>query len=270
MKIRNLAFIALLLILLLNACSPAAIVSSTGTQPAPAAASVAVPGGYQAVPVDDVQAEVGVGSPIPVQVIVSGNLPDSCAQVELMRQKQAGSHFSILLSTIPSAAKGCVPDTLPFKILIPLNVVNLPAGSYTVDVNGSPAAFEISTGNTTSSLPAADTESIRGDINVSGVDVKVGVGSPIPVHAIVGLDQANTCAQVGEMRFHRDSNTFYVQLIADVAQRADCQQDPPAGSIPFRMEIPLNMANLPDGSYQVIVNGATASFDWPAQSASLP
>jgi hypothetical protein len=139
-----------------------------------------------------------------------------------------------------------------------------------VDVNGSPASFEISTANTTSSLPASDSKIIRDDIGVSSVDMEIGVGSPIPVHVIAGLDQTNTCAQVGEMRLHRDSNTFYIQLIADIAQREDCQQDPPYGSIPFRMDIPLNMVNLPDGSYQVIVNGATTTFDWPAQSASVP
>jgi hypothetical protein len=270
MKSRSLSMIALLLIPFLNACSPLQIVSSTRTQPAPVEASEAAPGGYQAVTVDDVRVEVGVGSPIPVQVIVSGNLPDSCAQVELMRQKQEGSHFGITLATVPSAAEGCVQDSLPFGILIPLNIVNLPAGSYTVDVNGSPASFEISTGNTTSSLPAADSEITRHDIQVPGVNVEAGVGSPIPVHAIAGLDLTNTCAQVGEMRLHRADSTFYIQLIADVAQREDCQQDPPYGSLPFRMDIPLNMVNLPDGSYQVIVNGATTTFDWPAQSAIVP
>jgi hypothetical protein len=268
MNIQFVSILSLLMILLLNACSTFSISGSTGWEATPEVGFVNVPGGYQAVAVDDVQAEVGVGSPIPVQVIVSGNLPDSCAQIEFMRQKQEGSHFSIALSTIPSAAEGCVQDTLPFRILIPLNIVNLPAGSYTVDVNGSSASFEVATGNTTSSLPSAASEITRDDIKVPGVNVEVGVGSPIPVHAIVGLEHMNTCAQVGEMRLHRDSNIFYIQLIADIAKHQDCQQDPPSGSIPFRMEVPLNMVNLPDGSYQVIVNGTTTTFDWPAQSAN--
>jgi hypothetical protein len=268
MKVQYIPVLSLVMILILNACSSLSITNSTGWESTPEVGFVAAPGGYQAVTVDDVQAEVGVGSPIPVQVIVSGNLPDSCAQIEFMRQKQEGSHFSFVLSTIPSTAEGCVQDTLPFRILIPLNIVNLPAGSYTVDVNGSPASFEISTGNTSTSLPVADTEITRDDIEVPGVNVEIGVGSPIPVHAIVGVNQKNTCAQVGEMRLHRDNNTFYVQLIADIARREDCQQDPPSGSIPFRMEIPLNMVNLPEGSYEVIVNGATTTFQWPQQSAS--
>ncbi len=266
MNIKNLSFVLPLMILLLNACSPLTIASSSGEQPTPVQSSDPASTGYQPISIDDVNVEVGVGSPIPVQVIVNGSLPDSCAQVELMQQKQDGSHFTITLSTIPSTAEGCVQDTLPFRILIPLNIVNLPAGSYTVDVNGSPASFEISTGNTTSSLPAADSEIMRTDIEVPGVSIDVGVGSPVPVHAIVSLNQANTCAQVGEMRLHRDGSTFYIQLIADIAQRDDCQADPPSGSIPFRMDIPLNPVNLPDGSYEVIVNGTTTTFDLPLAS----
>lgn len=265
MNIKSLSFVLLITILLLNACSPLTTASSSGEQPTPAQSSDQVSTGYQPLHVDDVNVEVGVGSPIPVHVIVNGSLPDSCAQVEHMRQTQNGSHFDITLSTIPSSAEGCVQDTLPFRIVIPLNIVNLPPGSYTVDVNGSPASFDISLGNATSSLPAAGSEIVRDDIEVPGVSIEVGVGSPIPVQAVIGVNQANTCAQVGEMRLHRADNTFYVQLIADTAQRQDCQADPPAGSIPFRMEVPLNMVNRPDGSYQVIVNGTTTTFDWPAQ-----
>jgi hypothetical protein len=265
MNIKYLSSVLLILIVLLNACSPLTVANSSGEQAMPVQSSDQSSTGYQKIDVDDVTVEVGVGSPIPVQVIVNGNLPDSCAQVEHMRQAQDGSHFGITLSTIPSSAEGCVQDTLPFRILIPLNIVNLPAGSYTVDVNGSPASFEISTGNSTSSLPSANSEIVRDDIEVPGVSIDVGVGSPIPVHAIVGVNQANTCAQVGEMRLHRADKTFYVQLMADTAQREDCQADPPMGTIPFRMDIPLNMVNLPDGSYQVIVNGTTTTFDWPAQ-----
>jgi hypothetical protein len=39
-----------------------------------------------------------------------------------------------------------------------------------------------------------------------------------------------------------------------------------SGSIPFRMDIPLNPVNLPDGSHEVIVNGTTTTFDLPLAS----
>jgi hypothetical protein len=264
MKIKYLIFFTLILILVLNACAPI-IPGAAGEQP-PAEIETQPAAGYQPVQVDQVQAEIGVGSPIPVQVNVTGNLPDSCAQIELVQQKQEGSHFEIAMSTIPSNAEGCTlaRDTLPFRMMIPLNITNLPAGSYTVEVNGVGADFQLETGNTTSSQPAADTVIRKDDIQVDSVNVEIGVGSPIPVHAIVGLSLPNSCAQLGEIRLHREDKTFYVRLIADITERADCRED----SIPFRLEIPLNIVNLPDGPYEVNVNGVSVSFDPRQKPAS--
>jgi hypothetical protein len=267
MKNKVFLFTALIVSLILNACSPFAIASSSGQQPTPVIETSPITG-YHPVQVDEVQAELGVGSPIPVQVTVSGSLPDTCAQLELMQLKQEGSNFKITLSTVPSTNEGCVQDSLPFKIAIPLNIVNLPAGSYSVEVNGSRADFRVDTANTISSLPTADSPITKDDIQVDGVNIEVGVGSPIPVKAVVGLGLANTCAQVGEIRLHREGTTFYVQLIADTAERSDCQQDPPTGPLPFRLEIPLNIVNLPDGPYEVNVNGVTVSFDPRQKPAS--
>jgi hypothetical protein len=263
MKSRSLLFLALVLIWMLNACSPFTITSTSGERPTPVTQTELAPS-YQAVDIDQAEVEVGVGSPIPVQVIVTGNLPDTCAQIELVQQKQEGSHFEITMSTIPSNAEGCVQDTLPFRMMIPLNITNLPAGSYTVEVNGVGADFQLETGNTTSSQPAADTVIRKDDIEVANVNVEVGVGSPIPVHAIVGLNLPNTCAQLGEIRLHREGTVFYMSLIADITERADCKAD----SIPFLAEIPLNIVNLPERPYEVNANGVTASFDPRATPAA--
>lgn len=264
MKNKLLLSFPLILILILNACSPFTITSSSGEQPTPEIEPAPVTG-YQPVDVDQVEAEVGVGSPIPVHVMVSGNLPDTCAQIELVQIQQVESSFIVGLSTLPSNAEDCTlaRDTLPFRMMIPLNVVNLPAGSYSVEVNGSRADFDLDTGNTSSSLPATDATITRDDVQVDDVNVEIGVGSPIPVHAIVSLSLPNTCAQLGEIRLHREGTTFTVRLIADIAERADCKAD----SIPFRLEIPLNIVNLPEGPYEVNVNGVTASFDPRAKPA---
>ncbi len=256
MKSKFIFVFTLMLILLLNACSPFVITSSSGEQPTPVVETIPAIG-YQPVDVDQIQVEIGVGSPIPVQVMVSGSLPDICAQIALLQQKQVGANFEIMLSTVPSNDEECTQDSLPFRMMIPLNITNLPAGSYSVSVNGSSASFELETGNTTSPQPAAETVITRDDIEVPHVNVEVGVGSPMPVHAIVDVNLPNSCAQLGEMRLHREGTKFYVRLIADVSDRADCRAD----SIPFRLEIPLNIVNLPEGPYEVIVNGATASFD---------
>jgi hypothetical protein len=211
---------------------------------------------YQSITVDDVEVEVGVGSPIPVHVIVSGNLPDICSQVEHTEIRQDGSSFMITLSATP-AEEGCVQDTLPFKIGIPLNVVDLPAGPYSVAVNGVGDDFVLDTDNSTSSLRTADMPILKQDISVDGLSFDFGVGSPQPVHAIVSGTLAGACAQLGEVRVHRDEKTFFIRLVAYLPAQTDCNPD----MLPFRLEIPLNIVNNGAGPYEVRVNGAVGGFD---------
>ncbi len=216
---------------------------------------------YQSVKVDQVEVEVGVGSPIPVNVVVSGNLPDTCAQLEYSEVKQAGTNFVVKLSSIPSKAEGCIQDTLPFKIRIPLNVVGMPAGTYSVDVNGSHADFKLDTNNTTATLPKADLPFAKHGIQVDDVQIETGVGSPIPVKAIVSASLPSACAQLGEIRLHRDGNNFFVRLVAYVPEQTDCNPD----TLPLRVEVPLNIVNLPEGNYAVNINGASKLLVIPVQ-----
>jgi hypothetical protein len=253
MKIKTLSFILFALMLILNACSPAPAAIPTEEVPAP----VMNGEGYEALQIDDVQVEVGVGSPIPVHVNVSGSLPSTCAQVEYSEIKQDGSNFIIKLSTISGSGEDCINDSLPVRMSIPLNMVDLPAGDYSVDVNGTSANFRFENGDSTASLRTADMPIVKDDIQVDSVNIEVGVGSPIPVKAIVSGNLPLACAQLGEVRLHRDVTTFFVRLVAFLPAQTDCAEE----SIPFHIEVPLNIVNLPQGPYDVNVNGATASFD---------
>ena len=262
MNTKTLSFLLLSLVLLLNACSPlTTIVGLSGQQPTPVGSYDSASASYQPIMVDQVEVEVGAGSPIPVRVLVSGFMPDPCSQVEHTEIKQDGLNFIITLSATPDvggpAVDGCIKDPMYFKMGIPLNVVNLPAGSYSVTVNGSRADFKLDTVNSTSSLRTADMPFEKTDIQVDAVNVDIGRGSPLPVHAIVSANLPNACAQLGEVRVHRDGTTFYVRLVAYVPAQTDCNPD----MLPMRVEVPLNIAYAPEGPFEVNVNGVTASFD---------
>lgn len=265
------------LILILSACSPfTTIVSSSGEQPTPVEVvetQNSSSADYQSITVDQVQVEVGIGSPIPVHVIVSGNLPDPCSQVEFVQVLQDKSNFDITLFATPDvggpAVDGCIKDPLPFRMSLPLNVIGLPAGDYSVTVNGSRADFSLDTGTSASSLPTVYSAFYKDDVQVDSVNVEIGRGSPLPVHAVVSLSLPNSCAQLGEIRLHREGTTFFVRLVSYVIEGEDCKAD----SIPFRAEIPLNIAFAPEGPYEANVNGVTASFDQratPAESDEAP
>jgi hypothetical protein len=256
MKSKSMAFILFIVVMILSACSPAA--GPTEEPPAP----VIDASSHEFLQIDDVQVSVGVGSPIPVHVNVSGYVLDTCSQVEFTSIKQDGSNFIIELSTLATSSKDCVKDFLPFRMSIPLNTIDLPAGEYSVEVNGSRVTFDLEKGD--SSDPAPVMSSTAQDVMVDSVNIEMGVGSPIPVHAVVSLNLPSSCAQLRDIRLQREGTTFDVRLIADVPERADCQAD----NIPFQLEIPLNIVNLPEGLYVVNVNGVSASFDPRAVPAS--
>ena len=262
MKTKFLLPLLLSLLVLLNVCSPfTSIVRSEGEPSTPVEEVVTLDSNYQPITVEQVEVEVGVGSPIPVHVIVSGWMPDPCSQVEHTEIKQDGSNFMISLFATPDvggpAMDGCIKDPMYFTMRIPLNVVDLPAGSYSVTVNGSHTDFMLDTSNSVSSLRTADMPFNKADIKVDDVNVEIGRGSPLPVHAIVSANLPNTCAQLGEVRIHRNETAFFVQLLAYIPAETDCNPD----TLPIRIEVPLNIAFAPEGPYTVIVNGVTASFD---------
>ncbi len=275
---KTIRLFALTLIMALSACSPFMITNSSGEQPEPVIAtdpaatqpaeavgepaSVNAPtNGYEPVKIDDVTVEVGTGSPIPAFVNVGGNLPDSCAQVEYVKTIQDGSTFKVTVGTTPSDAEGCVQDTLPFRMSIPLNILDLPVGEYAVEVNGVLGDFKVENSSSTGELRTPEMPTYMDDVKVSDVSVEVGVGSPIPVHAVVSAELPKSCGQLGEIQFKRDGNTFFVRLTAELPAQTDCNND----SLPMRIEIPLNIVNLPEGTYEVNVNGATTTFDIPVQ-----
>ena len=97
-------------------------------------------------PIDvlDVRVEVGVGSPIPVTVLVAGTWPGLCAQLAQIDQSLENFTFDIsLLADVGPA--DCPPDNvgLSFGMGLPINIVELPEGNYTVTVNGVSTTFDV-------------------------------------------------------------------------------------------------------------------------------
>lgn len=98
----------------------------------PIEASAGVP-----IQVAAVSVEVGVGSPIPVEVMVAGSWPHLCAQLAAVTQQINGNQIEIVLTATEEPA-GCPPDVvgLPFRLAIPLNAIALDPGEYSIKVNG--------------------------------------------------------------------------------------------------------------------------------------
>jgi len=146
---------------------------------------------------------------------------------------------------------------------IPLNVVDLPAGSYSVIVNGSRADFKLDTATSTSTLRTVDMPIVKNDIQVDSVNIDFGVGSPIPTHAIVSGNLPNACAQLGEVRAHRDGTTFFVRLVAYIPAQTDCNPD----TLPFRGDRSFSV--LTNAELAALVIGTTTYRESTASPRSL-
>ena len=174
----------------LAACASTAIQSVPGTRPtalvetveaasteatiAPTAAAVELP----ELIVHDVQMQIGVGSPIPVDAFISAELPDICAQLAEVKITPTDFTFDIALRVTPGAREECQRDTLPFRMIVPLNMVSLPNGTYTVNANGTSTTFTWPSEPTVTPGPVmtvpADWETYRNDAISFEVDYPQG------------------------------------------------------------------------------------------------
>jgi hypothetical protein len=259
MKIKPLSLIILAVVLLLGACSPMTISTPLGKPPTPMIDTITT-SDYQAVQVDQLDIDMGMGPPDPVQIIVRGSFPDTCVQIAAVELKAGWNEVNPFTYHTIFRRRGtrsqCHSDQPP------LNVTDLCDGTYFLELMESILLYKFEHDNSTSELRFADAL-LSGSLQIDDLNIEISGALPLPVHAVVSGKLPNSCSQLGEIQLHRDGKQFIAQLVAYIPAEVDCGQD----SIPFQVEIPINTANLPEGTYEVIVNGKTASFVPPLPSS---
>jgi len=96
--------------------------------------------------VDEIDILILESFPVQINVIASGNLSDPCTEISEVLQEKEGNTFFITIKTYRSPGF-CIQVLAPFEEIIPLEVYGLPAGTYTVDVNGVQATFDLEVDN---------------------------------------------------------------------------------------------------------------------------
>jgi inhibitor of cysteine peptidase len=147
-------FLAVLILLILAACSPDPGQPGAVTPPL---AGTAEPDGTQAVLedvlVESVDALILESFPVQVNVVVEGQLPDACSFIEKVEQERQEDEFKIHLAIARRPEARCAPQPTPFEQVVSLDVLGLEAGAYTVDVHGVTAEFELSMDNVLEATP---------------------------------------------------------------------------------------------------------------------
>ena len=94
--------------------------------------------------------DVSVLGPLPVQVslAVSGNLSVPCVELLNPAVSREGNTFTVVLAESNlGPAESCIAVLEPFETTVDLDVAGLPAGDYTVEVNGVSTEFTLDMDN---------------------------------------------------------------------------------------------------------------------------
>lgn len=85
--------------------------------------------------------------PLQATVEVKGDLPDGCTTIGDVATEQNGNTFKVTVKTQRPQDAMCTQALVPFTQNIPLDIVGLKAGTYTVNVNGVEEEFTLDMDN---------------------------------------------------------------------------------------------------------------------------
>lgn len=99
--------------------------------------------------VDMVNIEMLESFPVQARVVVNGQLPDGCTEISTssIDYDEASHTFMLELRTQRPIDAVCTEALVPYTEFIPLDIVGLAAGTYTVDVNGVTNTFTLAIDN---------------------------------------------------------------------------------------------------------------------------
>lgn len=97
-------------------------------------------------PISNTQMVVQESFPVQVSIMVQGELPDGCTYLNQPVVLRDGRNFYASLTTYQEG-EVCTQALVPYERNISLNVDGLPAGNYSVDINGIMLEFDIEQNN---------------------------------------------------------------------------------------------------------------------------
>lgn len=85
--------------------------------------------------------------PAQANLFVVLDLPSTCHVVEGVTETRQNNLFTVEIEVGQQKGTGCLAQAQHFEQIIPLDLANLSAGIYTVDVNGQRQEFELAMDN---------------------------------------------------------------------------------------------------------------------------
>ncbi len=98
-------------------------------------------------PVEEIEIMTHESFPIQVNVVARGHLPDNCTVIDDIIEDKTDDTLSLKIIMARQTDKDCSAKNQAFEEIIPLNVENLLAGVYVVNVNTLTDSFELGVDN---------------------------------------------------------------------------------------------------------------------------
>ena len=97
-------------------------------------------------PIDSIRIDTSKTFPVEKTLVVKGSLPDSCSYLNDPQIIRDGNTFYVNL-TMRKEGDMCTQALKPYEVPINLEVLGLPAGVYTLVINGKNTQFELEQDN---------------------------------------------------------------------------------------------------------------------------
>jgi hypothetical protein len=250
MKTRTLIVIVALAALIGSGCR------AEKSTPTPSEADQVIRGEAQ---VGQIQIQILESMPVQVKVVASGNLPDGCTKIDQATTRREANTFLVTIVTVRPAGAACTLAIVPFEETISLDVNGLPAGVYTVNVNGVTDSFELAVDNTLET-----SEIITREAPVGSIQVNIMESAPVQVSVTVRGSLPDGCTEISQIAQTRQANFISLDVFTERPADMVCTQ----AVVPFEETVPLEVRGLPAGTYTVDVNGVTATFELSASDVA--
>lgn len=214
--------------------------------------------------VEEIEVLIPDSPPAQLAVIVRGHLRDGCTEIDAIRQTFDADTdtFSIDITTVRDADAMCTLALVPFEERVSLDAGPLPAGTYTVNVNGIIDTFTLDRRTAPpvddEIAPSPDPSLTYGTADVEEIHVRIRESDPVQVAVVIRGYLRDGCTEVHAIRQRFDvaTDTFYVDIATARPTDAICilvLQE-------LEERVTLDVAGLPGGTYTVDVNGVTDTF----------
>jgi inhibitor of cysteine peptidase len=172
------------------------VASCTSITSAPTPILTEAPTGTSAAQVRSIEILLLESFPVQVNAVIRGDLPDaSCTKIASVEQVREDNTFRLRLVTTTDPLARCAQALTPFEQVVSLDVQDLRAGTYTVEVGGVQGTFKLDVDN--SLEPPIDSDVAQTDVEyvMAQQDVPI-LSGPGTQYSVIGNVAAGQTAKV--------------------------------------------------------------------------